>query len=541
MRVAGSPIVNLRLAFVALGIGLWLAIGLLLQSAISRLDAQRKLRHSMVAERVFDEAERELGNLLEHEVQRPASAYDATDTDPKRWSPFVVAYYRRDPALTLLAEAGLDAKRRARARAAVVHAAAALDAAHAKPADQAPSEASAPDADDPAQRSSPDVLRQLNRSVKVRERRQRMLTQNIQILSSDRNTLIVERRSSTGARCEGFVVDISILISTIQSWVLTAQGLDRVATLSSFADTNPLRDHGYRFVHRLAAPLDSQQVFLRLSRLDDEDASSALYGLAGLLAAAVVLGLYALYRMVAVQLRFAEKRNNFVSAVTHELKTPLTAIRMYGEMLRDGMVKSEATKQEYYATITAEGERLSRLVDNVMEHAKLRRGARPMTVVPTDIGKLVHEVVELMMPHIRNQGFEIKLQIDDGLPSVEIDRDALKQVFFNVLDNALKYGSGDGTPRVEVACAAIANELVVSVRDFGKGVAEANLGSIFEPFFRGEDELTRSRQGTGIGLALVRDLVQRMSGTVQGLNREPGFEIRIAFRTVPALSLVDRS
>ena len=86
--------------------------------------------------------------------------------------------------------------------------------------------------------------------------------------------------------------------------------------------------------------------------------------------------MFALYRTVAVQVAFAERRNNFVSAVTHELRTPLTAIRMYGEMLRDGMVRDDATRQECYATITAEGERLTRLINNVMEHAKLRRGQR---------------------------------------------------------------------------------------------------------------------------------------------------------------------
>ena len=89
------------------------------------------------------------------------------------------------------------------------------------------------------------------------------------------------------------------------------------------------------------------------------------------LARAVVVGLDALYRMVAVQLRFAERRNNFVAAVSHELKTPLTAIRVYSEMLRDGMVEQEDKKHEYYATITAETERLSQLINNVLELSRI--------------------------------------------------------------------------------------------------------------------------------------------------------------------------
>ncbi|KAF0161267.1 MAG: putative ATPase domain-containing protein, partial [Caulobacteraceae bacterium] len=252
----------------------------------------------------------------------------------------------------------------------------------------------------------------------------------------------------------------------------------------------------YAFTHELAPPLDSQRVFLRLSRLDDEDASSTLYGLAALLGAAAVLGLFALYRMVAVQVLFAERRNNFVAAVTHELKTPLTAIRMYGEMLRDGMVQDEATRQEYYATITGEGERLTRLINNVMEHAQLRRGERPMQVVRANVGETVREVLDLMTPHIEREGFAVTLDVPSSLPAVQLDVDAFKQVLF--------------------------------VRDFGPGIAEGQLQTIFEPFFRGESELTRRQKGTGIGLTLVRDLVERMNGYVRGINRSPGLEIRIA-------------
>jgi signal transduction histidine kinase len=283
-------------------------------------------------------------------------------------------------------------------------------------------------------------------------------------------------------------------------------------------------------VHRLAAPLDSQQVALRLSRLDDEDAGSTLYGLAALLAAATGIGLFALYRAVAVQVAFAERRNNFVSAVTHELRTPLTAIRMYGEMLRDGMVRDDATRQEYYATITAEGERLTRLINNVMEHAKLRRGQRHAHLERGDVGKVVREVVELMTPHVEREGFSMTLRAAAGLPPVAFDVDALKQVLFNVIDNALKYGRSD-VARVEITCESEDRGVTIGVRDFGPGVDQAQLESVFEPFFRGESELTRRQKGTGLGLALVRDLVELMNGSVRGTNRGPGFEIRIGLRS----------
>lgn len=523
MPVIGSALARLRLAFVGLGVALVVAIVLLLHSALSRLDDQRFMHHQVVAERVFDEAEREIGSLLQHEARRPSAAYEPRDTDPERWSPFVVGYYRRDPELGVVAETKLGRERLARVQAAVRKARARLDAVPRAPTTPVP-DADAREELNP-QPSSPDVLRQLNRGVRVREVRER-LAQELTVVALDADTLVVERQSPDGDRREGFVLDLSDLVSTIQSWVLNSQGLDKVASLSTVALRSEAK--AYAFTHELAPPLDSQRVFLRLSRLDDEDASSTLYGLAALLGAAAVLGLFALYRMVAVQVLFAERRNNFVAAVTHELKTPLTAIRMYGEMLRDGMVQDEATRQEYYATITGEGERLTRLINNVMEHAQLRRGERPMQVVRANVGETVREVLDLMTPHIEREGFAVTLDVPSSLPAVQLDVDAFKQVLFNVVDNALKYGREGRTGTLEVTCAEADGGVTVSVRDFGPGIAEGQLQTIFEPFFRGESELTRRQKGTGIGLTLVRDLVERMNGYVRGINRSPGLEIRIA-------------
>jgi signal transduction histidine kinase len=524
MSVREPALFKLKLGFIALGAALLFTVLGLLHSSVSRLEQQRALRHHMVAERVFDEAEREISSLLQHEAERPSAAYDATDTDPQRWSRFIVGYYLRDPELRVLAHDKLEPARLERLRNAVVHAQATLDATRVGQVE--------PERDEPegterasSQPSSPDVLRQLNRSVKVRERRQHQLTATFAVASVGADLLVVERRGE-GERREGFVLDVPALVSTIQSWVLSAQGLDAVASLER-GRAKPEKN-AYGFEHRLAAPLDSQEISLSLTKLDDDDATGTLYGLAALLAAAAIVGLVALYRVVAVQIRFAERRNNFVAAVTHELKTPLTSIRMYGEMLRDGMVQDEATRREYYATITAEGERLTRLINNVMEHGELRRGQRQTNVQRGDVGAVVREVVEVMRPHIEHEGFKVELHVAAGLPAVRLDPDAVKQVLFNVLDNALKYGRGREQHAIQVSCSAGERGVVVSVRDFGPGVADDQLSTVFEPFFRGESELTRRQKGTGLGLALVRDLVQLMNGEVCGLNRGPGFEVRIA-------------
>ncbi|MCP4657021.1 MAG: HAMP domain-containing histidine kinase, partial [bacterium] len=237
---------------------------------------------------------------------------------------------------------------------------------------------------------------------------------------------------------------------------------------------------------------------------------------------------FALYRMVAVVVDYAERRTNFVSAVTHELKTPLTAIRMYGEMLRDGMVPDEGKRQRYYEIMTAESERLTRLLSNVLELARLERKTRTMNLVMADLAPVVEEAIAVLGPHAEKEGFTIRLDLAPERVPARFDRDALKQVLFNLLDNALKYSRKASEKEVIVSCRRQQDGVVLRVADRGPGVSRPHLKRIFEPFYRGESELTRTSKGTGIGLALVRGLVERMGGTVTGRNRgEGGFEVSV--------------
>jgi len=255
-----------------------------------------------------------------------------------------------------------------------------------------------------------------------------------------------------------------------------------------------------------------------------------LYALVALLLAVGAGGILAVHRMVSVTVGYAERRSNFVAAVTHELKTPLTAIRMYAEMLRDGLVPSEAKRAEYTRTITDESERLSRLIDNVLEFARLERGRRELELRAGPLAPVLEEAVAKLASHAARQGFTLELAVEPGLPPVRFDRDALLQVLFNLVDNAMKYARSAGTRRVVVEARRAGEGAQVAVRDFGPGVAPPHLAHIFEPFYRGEDELTRNTQGTGIGLALVRELAQRMGAQVVGVNLpEGGFRVSLSF------------
>jgi signal transduction histidine kinase len=234
--------------------------------------------------------------------------------------------------------------------------------------------------------------------------------------------------------------------------------------------------------------------------------------------------------MVAVALRYAEQRSNFVAAVSHELKTPLTAIRMYGEMLRDGLVPGEEKRAEYYRTITAESERLSRLIDNVLEFARGERGEAPLALRTGSLASEVATLCDALRPHAAESGFTLELLAAPDVPAVSFDRDAVAQILVNLVDNALKYARGAGRRVVQVTCAGEAGGVVLRVRDFGPGLPARDLGRVFELFQRGESELTRATRGSGLGLALVRSLARRMRARVSARNAEGGgFEVVVIF------------
>jgi signal transduction histidine kinase len=255
-----------------------------------------------------------------------------------------------------------------------------------------------------------------------------------------------------------------------------------------------------------------------------------VYGLCALLLATSVLGLAALYRMVSVVVSFAERRSNFVAAVSHELKTPLTAIRMYGEMLRDGIVPTEAKRAEYYRHITAESERLSRLINNVLEFSRLEKGTRQMSLVTDSLRPVVVEAAELLRPHAERHGFVLDVDVDAALPAVRFERDALFQMLFNLVDNAVTYARESAPKRIALRCHAGGGAVHLVVRDHGPGIARHHLRRVFEPFYRGESEVTRRSKGTGLGLALVRSLAEEMGARVSARNvTDGGFEVALTF------------
>ncbi|MGH0037568.1 MAG: ATP-binding protein [Myxococcota bacterium] len=355
-------------------------------------------------------------------------------------------------------------------------------------------------------------------------------------LEAHPGTLAVYRTVVVGEQGfrQGLIVDLAALGLALEEQVIRAgplAGRARARFGAPDRDAAPAPDTAYLFEHRFGEPFDALTVRLELDPLEGAGDDRPLYALLGLIVVLTAAGLYAVDRLTGVAVEYAERRSNFVAAVSHELKTPLTAIRMYAEMLRDGLVANERKRSEYYGTITEESERLSRLIDNVLEFSRLEKGRRELALSAGDLAAVVREAADTLAPHAERSGFALRVEAREGLPPAAFDRDALLQILFNLVDNAIKYAASASRREIVLTVARQADGVAVGVRDFGPGVPRAQLRRVFEPFHRVESELTRQAKGTGIGLALVRELAAAMGAAVLGETPDDGgFRVRLVFR-----------
>jgi signal transduction histidine kinase len=253
---------------------------------------------------------------------------------------------------------------------------------------------------------------------------------------------------------------------------------------------------------------------------------SATTLVAGVLVLVLVAGGGALWLAGRRPIALAQQQRDFVSAVSHELKTPLTSIRMYSEMLRGGWA-SEEKKRTYYDFIFHESERLSRLIANVLKLAGLLRGL-PLqieTLTPADAYARVHP---LLMVQCAAAGFTLEEAPPAGVgvdaATARLDVDALTQILLNLVDNAITFSRRTGASRVTVGFALggpATGHVRFFVRDYGPGIESDALPRIFDLFYRAEAEKRAATPGTGIGLALVRDLAASMNATMT-VDSRPG-------------------
>ena len=246
---------------------------------------------------------------------------------------------------------------------------------------------------------------------------------------------------------------------------------------------------------------------------------------------AVTLGLASLWRNATAQIKLAQKKDDFISAVSHELRTPLTSIRMYSEMLEKNWVKSQDKVVEYYGNMRQESERLSRLIENVLDFSRIQRGRKKYAFNAGDINKCVADVVEMMRPYAMLKGFSIRIE-SGRIEQAAFDADAVTQIIVNLLDNAIKYARDAEDKTITVRTKTDGKFTVIEVEDHGPGVPHRQRNKIFEQFYRSAAESTRETAGTGLGLALVKKFAEAHNGFVEIIGAKPtGAIFRVALAT----------
>ena len=285
---------------------------------------------------------------------------------------------------------------------------------------------------------------------------------------------------------------------------------------------------------RLSAPLDDIELILSVTQLPTGPGRGVIIWVSAILALVLSVGVGLMYRLGARQIDLARQQQDFVSAVSHELKTPLTSIRMYGEMLREGWA-TEERKMTYYDYIFHESERLSRLISNVLQLARMTRNELSIERQAVQVSALMDEVGSKISSQIEQAGFELVCHCPDETAQarISVDADCFSQIAINLVDNALKFSAKAAHKVVEIDWRCQRDgSLRFAVRDYGPGVPKDQMRKIFGLFYRSRSELTRETMGTGIGLALVHQLALAMNARVDVVNREPGAEFALTFPAI---------
>jgi signal transduction histidine kinase len=235
--------------------------------------------------------------------------------------------------------------------------------------------------------------------------------------------------------------------------------------------------------------------------------------------AAIVFGGWAVFADARHQMALAQKKTDFVSNVSHELKTPLTSIRMFAEMMQTGSA-AEEKRPQYLRIIVAEAERLTRLINNVLDFARLERKQKRYDFHPLDLHEVIARTWEGHELHLREQGFTTRWQAAPPPYPVRGDDDALAQILVNLLSNAEKYSTD--RKEVEIHSYLTGDSVHVSVLDRGSGVPPGEEAKIFEAFYRAHDSLASGIQGSGLGLTLAQRLAKQHGGEITYQAREGG-------------------
>jgi signal transduction histidine kinase len=230
---------------------------------------------------------------------------------------------------------------------------------------------------------------------------------------------------------------------------------------------------------------------------------------------AIGIGSWLIVRSLNSELKLARQKTDFVGNVSHELKTPLTSIRMFSELLAEGRVADPAKQRSYLDIITAEAARLTRLINNVLDFSRMERGEKKYNFQPYDLAEVVRAAAQTFRPHLEAGGFKFDCALPDAPVSVHGDADALSQIIVNLLSNAEKYSNGGKEIALQLARReSPLPHAEVKVLDRGSGVPRGSEEKVFEKFYRAHDSLSSGVQGSGLGLTIARQIARAHGGDV---------------------------
>ena len=226
----------------------------------------------------------------------------------------------------------------------------------------------------------------------------------------------------------------------------------------------------------------------------------------------LLLGLAVALRATRRELKLVEAKETFVSNVSHELKTPLALIRLFAETLEMGRVSNDEEMRDFGRIINRESNRLTQLINNILDFSRIEAGRRKYQFVETNIAEVIEEALQSYEYQLKSAGFDVTTKIQSELPPVLVDREAMTQAVLNLLNNAIKYSGG--VKRIDVRVEQRGETLAVEIADRGVGIPRSEHRKIFEKFYRISTGMVHDTKGSGLGLAIVRHIVEAHRGEI---------------------------
>lgn len=245
----------------------------------------------------------------------------------------------------------------------------------------------------------------------------------------------------------------------------------------------------------------------------------------------IVVSGFVLLRSVNSEIRLAKQKTTFVTNVSHELKTPLTSIRLFAELLKERRQPDPSKQEKYLNIMLSEIERLTRLINNVLDFARMNKGTRNYSKKVCDCSELCRELIENQRVRLEHNGFKIEVEYAEKPILTNIDSEAIKQAILNVISNAEKYSSQDKW--IGITVSANSSNVNIAISDHGIGIDQSQSELIFKEFYRIDDSLTAKVQGTGLGLTITRQILRDHDGEITYRKNEPAGSVFVL--TIPVV------